>query len=334
MIISPFSTIGIGSLPHTDPKHACRTVLEIFDIPFWPQLPKLSFREWMLPQYSEGMPYININPEKETIWIDKNKSDELERFYEGYTEDSRIAISEDYAQGLHFFLKTAKKRFKFLKGHVTGPLTFTLGLKEIDGRPVYFDEELREISLMLLKAKVRWQIDVLKQIADNVIIFIDEPILSALGSTVYLGVNPDNAMRLIREIADTIRTAGGISGIHCCGNADWPSVIETGIDILNFDAHGYFETLLIYHADVKQFLEEGGYLAWGIVPTTDAIKNATFDLMKKQFELKINKLSKQIPSNLISSQIILTPSCGTGSRSIDEASKIFQMLTRLKEAFS
>ena len=30
---------------------------------------------------------------------------------------------------------------------------------------------------MLLKAKIRWQVDVLKQFADEVIIFIDEPIL-------------------------------------------------------------------------------------------------------------------------------------------------------------
>ena len=87
----------------------------------------------------------------------------------------------------------------------------------------------------------------LKQFADNVIIFLDEPILSALGSTAYLGVNSDDAMRLIREASDTIKDNGGISGIHCCGNADWPSVMGTGIDILNFDAYGYFDTLLMYH---------------------------------------------------------------------------------------
>jgi len=333
-MLKPFSTTGIGSLPHTDPEEACGIVIETFDIPFWPQLPRLSFREWMIPQYSEGMPYVRINFEKETIWVDKNKSDELERFYEGYTEDSRIAISEDYARGLHTFLRTIKRKFNFLKGHITGPLTFTLGLKDIDGRPIYFDEELREISLMLLKAKVRWQMDVLKQFADNVIIFIDEPILSALGSTVYLGVNSDEAKRLIREISDTIKESGSISGIHCCGNADWPSVIETGIDILNFDAYEYSDTLSIYYSDVNRFLDKGGYLAWGIVPTTDAIKNETYDSIKKHLESKIEKLSKSIPSSLILSQIILTPSCGTGARSIEETLKIFQLLMRLKETFA
>ncbi len=334
MLIQPFSTTGIGSLPYTNPEEACRIVLETFDIPFWPQLPRLSFREWMIPQYSEGMPYVRINTEKETIYIDKSRSDELDRFYENYNDDSRIAISEDYAKGLHTFLRTIRKRFQFFKGQVTGPLTFTLGLKDRDGRLVYFDEELREISLMLLKAKIRWQIDVLKQFADNVIIFIDEPILSALGSTAYLGVNPDDAARLIRETSDAVKEAGGISGIHCCGNADWPSVLKSGIDILNFDAYGYFDTLAMYYSDVNRFLENGGYLAWGIVPTTDAIRNESYYSIKKQLSLKIEELSKSIPSSLILSKIILTPSCGTGSRSIEEALKIFQLLIRLKEAFS
>ena len=334
MLIKPFSTTGIGSLPYTNPEEACRNVLDTFDIPFWPQLPKLSFREWMIPQYSEGMPYVKIDLKKETICVDRSKGDELERFYESYKDDSRIAISEDYAKGLHTFLRIVKQRFKFLKGHITGPLTFTLGLKDTEGRLVYFDEELREIALMLLKAKIRWQVDVLKQFADEVIIFIDEPILSALGSSAYLGVNPGEAMRLIEETANTVKEAGGISGIHCCGNADWPSVLKSSIDILNFDAYGYFDAFAMYHSEVRGFLEKGGYLAWGIVPTTDAIKDESFYSIKKRFNYGIEKLSKSIPSELILSRIILTPSCGTGSRSIEETEKIFQLLIRLEDAVS
>ncbi|MBI4689383.1 MAG: hypothetical protein HY754_03815 [Nitrospirae bacterium] len=333
-MLIPFSTTGIGSLPHTDPDEACRIVLQTFDIPFWPQLPRLSFREWMIPQYSEGMPNIKINIERETIYIDKNKSDEVERFYESCGDDCRIAISEDYAVGFHTFLRKINHRLDFIKGHVTGPLTFTLGLKDTDGRLVYFDEELREISLMLLKAKVRWQIDILKQYADNVIIFIDEPILSALGSTAYLGVNTDEAMRLIRETSDTVKKSGGLSGIHCCGNADWPAVLKTGVNILNFDAYGYFDTLAMYHGDISEFLENGGYLAWGIVPTTDAVRDETSDSIKNHFDIKVDMLSRSIPSDLILSRTILSPSCGTGSRNIEEALKIFQLLIKLKESVS
>ncbi len=332
-VIRPLSTTGIGSLPHKNPEDACGLILKTFDIPFWPQLPNISFRESMIAQYSEGMPFININDMKQAAWVAPDGSDELERFYESCAENTKIAISEDYAMGLHTFLKMIKgRRFRILKGHVTGPLTFTLGLKDNYGRLVYFDEELREISSMLLKAKVRWQIDLLKQHSDNVIIFIDEPILSAIGSSSYLGVDSEEVLRLFKDMVSAIENAGGISGIHCCGRADWPMVINSGVRILSFDAFGYFDTLAIYHNEINDFLQRGGYLAWGIVPTSDAINSVDDKSINKLMDNHLKKLYEHIPSELVNSQILITPSCGTGSRSIEETIKVFQLIMRLKEA--
>jgi hypothetical protein len=332
-VFTPFTTTGIGSLPHRDPEEACRLVLDTCDIPFWPQLPNMSFKESMIPQYSEGLPCIKVDEQRETIWIEKDNSDELMKFYETCSEDCTVAISEDYAKGLYAFLKTINnKHFQMLKGHITGPLTFTLGLKDSEKRFVYFNEELREICLMLLKAKIRWQVEALKPYAEHVIIFIDEPILSALGSTSYLGVDPHESLRLLREISDAIEHAEGIPGIHCCSNADWPLVINSNVRIINFDAYEYIDTIMIYPDEFKRFLQGGGYLAWGIVPTTDSIKDVNLDIIKRHFESSIERLSKIVPSTLLLSQILLTPSCGAGSRSIEEAAKVFHTLRALKES--
>lgn len=331
--IKPFFTTGIGSLPHTRAEEACEVVLRSVDIPFWPQLPKVSFKESMLLQYSEGMPFLRVNEADEVVWLMRDASDELDRFYEACTDTARIAISQDYAVGLHVFLKKIKgRRFPALKGHVTGPLTFTLGLKDNYGRFVFFDEELREISSMLLKAKVRWQIDMLRQHADTVVLFIDEPILSALGSSAYLGVDTEEALRLLQDMASAIREAGGVPGIHCCGRADWPLVMKSGVQIVNFDAFEYFGSLALYHEEVTRFLLDGGYLAWGIVPTSDIIASVGERQVAALLQRNLDKLGGQVPSDLVRSRILLTPSCGTGSRSIEETTKIFQVLMRLKEA--
>jgi len=330
-MFTPFLTTGIGSLPHTDPEEACRLVLETFDIPFWPQLPKLSFHEFMIPQYSEGMPFLKIDESRETIWIERD-GDDLTQFYENYTEDLKLAVSENYAKGFYAFINSIKdNHFLFLKGHVTGPLTFTLGLKDSHGRLIYFDEELREISLFVLKAKVRWQIEILKQYAEQVIIFIDEPVLSALGTSTYIGVSPEEAGRLLREITETIQEAGGISGIHCCSKADWPLVINSGVSIISFDAYDYVETISLYPVEFTGFLKNGGYLAWGIVPTTELIRVEDTESLKNRFDQGIEIVSKMIPTDLLLSQILLTPSCGTGSRSIEEATKVFRTLVGLKK---
>ncbi|MCX8031525.1 MAG: hypothetical protein N3A59_08125, partial [Thermodesulfovibrionales bacterium] len=87
-------------------------------------------------------------------------------------------------------------------------------LKDPYGRLIYFDDELREVASLILQAKARWQIEIFKQFCDEVIIFIDEPILSAIGGSSYLSVNPEEILRLLKDIVSAIEKAGGIAGIH------------------------------------------------------------------------------------------------------------------------
>ncbi|MCX7914125.1 MAG: hypothetical protein N2511_06025, partial [Thermodesulfovibrionales bacterium] len=331
----PYSTTGIGSLPHTLTSEACDLIFKSVDIPFWPQLPRLSFKESMIIQFSEGMPFLRINEEEKSVTIIRDSSDELERFYEAYNENTKIAISEDYAKGLHRFLKIIRsRRLNFLKGHITGPITYTLSLKDGSGRYIYFDEELREVAHMLLKAKVRWQLEVFKPCCENVIIFIDEPILSAIGSSSYIGVDSNEILRLLMELVATIKQNGGIAGIHCCGRFDFPLVIKSGVDIISFDAYDYSDLLLIYHAEIKEFLERGNYLAWGIVPTTEIIQHLEEKNIISLLSNAMKILYKEVSPQLVNSQILLTPSCGTASRTVGESIRVFQLLMRLKEAFT
>jgi hypothetical protein len=88
----------------------------------------------------------------------------------------------------------------------------------------------------------------------------------------------------------------------------------------------------MYYNEVRVFLEKGGYLAWGMVPTTDAIEKETPESVINKFLSRLESLSVYVPKELLLSHMILTPSCGTGSRSVEETIKIFQLLMRLKEA--
>jgi hypothetical protein len=331
-IIPPFSTTGIGSTPHNNAQEACELIAASFDIPFWPQLPHRSFRELMIPQYAEGMPFLRIDDSAEKIFIERDGSDDLDRFYEAHAEMPGVAISEDHSAGVHAFIKTLARKLNIVKGHVTGPLTFSLGLKDASGAPIYFDEEMREIASMLLQAKIRWQVETLKKLADNVIIFIDEPIFSAIGSSSYLGVTDDEILRLLSDSAAAIESAGGISGIHCCGKANWSMVIKSGLKILNFDAFDYFDTFAMYGSDIKAFLDGGGYIAWGIVPTSDAIASVSGEDIASLFKERLSKLHDITKSDLIYQQALITPSCGAGARTLSEAEKIFSICRSVKES--
>ena len=330
-----FNTTGIGSLPHTDPVEACKIILDSVDIPFWPQLPHRSFLESMVPMYSEGFPFIRI--EDDHVLLVPGEEEAVTEFYEKIANNSGFPISREYSAGFHAFLDILDKqnlKFDAIKGHITGPLTFALGIADENKRPMYFNDELRDLSLELLKGKARIQIEALKRFADKVMIFVDEPILTALGTSTYIGVSNDDALRMLQEIVAYIKDCGGIAAIHCCGRADWPIALNSGINVFNFDAYEFGDTLSIYPEDMKNYIDRGGFIAWGIVPTTDKIKETTLEELKEKLESGLTSLEKAgIPGEKLRAQSLITPSCGTGSLSIEDAMKAFSLLKDLRNSY-
>ena len=334
MNIKPFSTTGIGSLPHTNAADACNLILESVDIPFWPQLPHLGFKELMIPQYIEGFPLASL--EDDSVWAVDGNQEDVFAFYSAMESGKGFPISREYAEGLYTFMEEMRSRSPLpaIKGHITGPLTFMLGLTDREKRPLYFDEEKRELALALLKGKAIWQIQLLKKFAKDVIIFIDEPILSALGTSMYVGVAEEEAARLLRETVKAIRVAGGISGIHCCSRAHWPLIVASGVDILNFDAYFYAESLAIFPEEVKHFVNSGGTIAWGVVPTTEEIRKTDLKTIENKLRHALDILTNiGVDREKVQNQSMLTPSCGTGSLDVKDAEKVFSFLKRLKDLF-
>ena len=46
-----------------------------------------------------------------------------------------------------------------------------------------------------------------------------------------------------------------------------PVIFDAGVDILSYDAYSYFDKLILYPDHLRRFLDKGGILATGIVPT-------------------------------------------------------------------
>jgi hypothetical protein len=334
-MLESFSTTGVGSLPHSDPSEACKVIFECVEIPFWPQLPHRSFLELMVLQYSEGFPFIRI--EGENIRLRDRDEQSITSFYEAIDSEEGFPISEEYAAGLYTFidiLKKKKYKFKAIKGHITGPLTFTLSIIDDKKRPIYFDEEMRQLALELLKGKAKWQIKTLNPYADDVLIFIDEPVLSAIGTSTYIGVDNSEVLRLLSELVAYIKSSGGITGIHCCSKADWSLVLSTGLDVLNFDAYFFCDSITLYPDEIRAFIDNGGIIAWGIVPTTDIIRKLTLQDLIGQLESGLTSLERlDISKEKLRRQVLLTPSCGTGSMELNDALRVFSLLKDLRESY-
>lgn len=339
---------GIGSMPFSDVEHAIDVSLAtIGDAPIWPQLPKLGLNEQMEIQYSEGLPSVVIDREKNRMYFDTSVdySEEFAEFYEAYmlamdpddgTGDcSAMAISPEFSKGLYALEERLKKedtKRPFVKVQVTGPCSFALTIVDENKRAIYYNEEFRDVIVKATAMKSRWQIQKFKPYADNIICFIDEPILSAFGSSTYVSVNRDDVVAMLTEVIDAVHADGGIAGIHCCGNTEWSILIDAGVDIVNFDAFEFGETIAMYPEHVKKHLERGGLLAWGVVPTSTDIRDQSVESLAAQLEKVMDHLAAQgIDKKVIAEQAIIMPSCGTGSMDEADAEKVFEMTDLLSK---
>ena len=345
-----FLSTAIGSMPFDNKEYAISVSLDFLDAPIWPQLSAYGLLEQMEIQYSENIPCVVIDKEKGRMFLktDEDYSEAFGEFYEKWEEASEpgsnldfMAITEDYSKGLYALfnkLQQDGKKLPWLKVQTTGPCSFALTVVDENKRAIYYNEEFRDVIVKAIGLKCRWQIKKFKPFCENIICFIDEPILSAFGSSTYVSVSRDDVVAILNEVIEAVHAEGGLAGIHCCGNTEWSILIDAGVDIVNFDAFGFGDTIAMYADHVKKHLENGGMLAWGVVPTSAAIREQSVESLEKKLEEGIDNLaSKGIDKKLIISQAIITPSCGTGSLPVEDAEKVFKMVKdltkRMKEKY-
>ncbi len=330
----------VGSLPHRDPAAACRLVLETLPhCPAWPQLPRRSFREKMTVQFSAGMPALVLDEDSEKVYfrIDDTLPGRLEKFYGRLIEDDvdHFALTPDYAGGLDAFLRLlgSADRSGYLKGCVVGPVTFGMTVTDQDRRPAFYHPEVADAIVKSLAMKARWQVRVLKEFCDRVMIFIDEPYLAALGSAV-ISLREEDVTERIAEVVEAIHGEGALAGIHCCANTDWSVPLKTGVDILNFDAFGYGDNLLLYRERIRDFIAEGGALAWGIVPSSEEIGSRDYDQLRRLlFDFWGRLETEGAGGELVAGSAMITPSCGLGTLSEELSREVLEVLRRFGGEF-
>jgi methionine synthase II (cobalamin-independent) len=318
-------------MPHTDIEEACALIVKYLpSVPAWPQLNKLSFQEDMYVQFSGGFPGIVIDEEKRRVWVERSRplDNEIEQLYLRYIENKfdDYEISPDHAAGINALLSMKIKPLA-VKGQITGPVTLGLGLVDEDRRSIIHDEVLADALAKHLHLKASWQEAQLRTISPNTIIFLDEPYMVSFGSA-FFASSREQVIILIDEVFDGIT---GLKGIHCCGNTDWSVVLSTKLDILNFDAYNYAESLTLYPKEIKTFLQRGGIIAWGIVPNEEEniLAETASSLQNRLEEAMAPFTRKGIPFHQLIEQSMLTSSCGLAGISTEAAGDVLRLLSEL-----
>jgi len=256
-------TTAMGIMPHRDVDRALDLALSL-DVPFWPQLPNVSYYEDMYAQVSEHFPGIAIDPEAQKVTFDTAAFTEgIVPYSEKMLDETTFELSPRYSQVFHRFLARDLSGYPAIRGQVTGPVSFGFRVTDENDRPLIYNDEVRAMLFDFVQRKANAQYRRLREKNPNAFVWTDEPGLGWVfsGLSGYL----DTAAR--RDYLDFMTGLEGPGGLHLCAAVNLPYLLELGEDILSFDAFQIEVLPRDYAAAVDAFIEKGGIIAWGIVPT-------------------------------------------------------------------
>jgi hypothetical protein len=256
------STTAMGILPHGDIDDALKLALSI-DIPFWPQMPKLSFYEDMYVQAMEHFPGVVIDKDRLRIFVDtKSFLEEIPQYLEHEDDPSTFILSERFSQVYRRFLSLDLASYMSIRGQIVSPVSLTLKIVDENGRPIVYNDEVRAFAYAFIQKKLNAQYAQLRAMNANAFVWIDDPGLEFVFNAMC---GYDN-VKAKDELTDFFDGVDGPRGLHLCGRPDWDFLLSLNIEILSFNAYAFGDIFVTYEK-VKDFLEKGNIISWGIVPT-------------------------------------------------------------------
>ena len=248
-------TTAMAILPHREVERALDLALSL-DIPFWPQLPHAGYYEDMYVQASEHFPGMVLDPESNSLHFD------TAGFYAGletllghYDDPSYFDISPQFSVVYQKFLALDLSGYAAIRGQLEGPVSFGLKVLDENGRPLIFNEEIRPVLIDFMAKRVNAQLQRLREKNDRAFMFIDEPGLQFIFSSVS-GYTDIMAREDFKNFFSQIERP---RGIHLCGNPDWDFLLKQDMEILSFDAYRNGPIFTKYQKSIQKFWTRGGF---------------------------------------------------------------------------
>ena len=255
-------TTAMGIMPHTDIERALELALGL-DIPFWPQLPKVSLFEDMYVQASEGFPGITVDRATGKITVDTASFAEgLTAYSQKMTDPAAFRLTPEYSVVYHRFLETPLGDYPAIRGQQIGPVSFGFKVVDESNRPLIYDDGMRTILYDFMQRKLNAQYQELREKNANAFVWLDEP---GLG-WVFSGMTGYNDMQATQDYHSFLEGIEGPKALHLCANVNLPYLLDLGMEILSFDSYQIDIMPRDYSNAIALFLARGGIICWGIVP--------------------------------------------------------------------
>lgn len=341
-----FLATGVGSIPLTNGDDAIELIWKSVPLaPHWPQLPQLGAESAFVGQYLNALIDTGVIGNVEDPKFQVEATDWVERmtaFYTLYLEAiegnqqalERFGFSLQGGAGFEVFCRNLEnygtKGAVLVKGQLSGSLTLGMQITDKSRRASYYDDTLRDMLVKNLALHAEWQTKRLGQFGVPVLMTIDDPSLYGFGASTHITLKREQLIEDLNTIIEGILRQGGIAGVHVCAGMDWTLLFDSKVQVVNFDAYDYMQSMMALAKPLNTFLLRGGILSWGIVPTNPIAWEETAQSLKIRLENNIRELvSRGVDEDLLRQQSMLTPSCGTGVLTKELAEHVYGLLRDL-----
>jgi hypothetical protein len=297
---------AIGSLPHRDAIAAAALVLRCLpELPAAPELPIRTPLEGVVAQWARAIAGIEVRPDGSLAQLS-----EL---------DARTEVDPtfdaDAHGGLLAFLDVAAAQPappRRVKVQCAGPLTLGMALIEIGVEP--------DVAFAVgARAARAWAIALEELVTARLpraalVLCFDEPALVRWRA----GTAPLDRETATDLLSSALAAPACLTAVHVCGRGDLRLALDAGPRLVHFD----IDMLDLDDAvSLSRFLEGGGWVMWGAIPTHRPVGEHAAPLWKALLDVWCELTRRGCDPTRLRSQALVAPACGLAGHGVSQAER-------------
>jgi hypothetical protein len=236
-------------------------------------------------------------------------------------------IDDEPWVGLRIFLDHVRGRTQPVKIQMTGPVTL--------GRALHVAGVDVDRAFAVAGATVRAR--AVELVTSVRLLLPDAPLLVMLDEPGLVGsahprfpIGSEQTLDLLTGAVAALESSTGpvLTGVHCCGAADWSTVLEAGPDVL---AAPVDAGLAFVPAATQSFFDRGGRIAWGAVPTDEPVGPSAERPWRRLADTWCVLVRAGCDPGRLRRRALVTPACGLAGHGTTQADRALRVAVAVGE---
>ena len=232
------------------------------------------------------------------------------------------SLDRDEAVGLAGFLADFAGHLEPVILSLTGPITLDLDLQArgLDA------EEAARAAVRAVEDIAVWVLDQARSVVPDapLLLFLEEPGLRNSMHPTF-PMTPPEIEQVMTEVVTSVGGEAPV-GVQVDGRVDFAMLLRTGISALAAPVTARLETAA---AELGKFLEAGGVIAWGAVPTDEPLGLSTERLWRRLSALWCELTRVGADPMLLRERSIITPAGDLGAFGFSQAERVISLSKEL-----